>query len=151
MDKDCLGYLADETDEEVTQILELASSAPPTTASSPIAESSGVNSANESWPAGNPDLFGAETLLLLAGASSDLHPAPACVDDCEVSDPTEAEHRDDEFRREADCWDNTDCSNLGLSVLCQGIEFLDSLPVLPGIDLLCSITRYRYCFLLSDV
>ena len=82
---------------------------------------------------GDPDLFGAETLLLLAGSST-FDAQPAAAFDAEVCDSQDMSMED------VDC-DNAGNNGGGLGVLCQGIEFLASLPSLPGLDLLCSITR----------
>jgi hypothetical protein len=77
----------------------------------------------------DPDFFGAEALLLLAESAST--PTSADWHQAEDQVPSSSMAELDE--------DNS--SGGGLAVLCEGIDYLDSLPHLPGLDLLCSITR----------
>ena len=138
-----LSYI-DEDDEEVSRILRqpAASSSPALATASPLAaikpdlgsaqDEEDIAEAVEDVPA---DLCVAETLLLLASMTYRVEPLDAgagghvpvrpWADDFPV---VEGERTSDE----------------GLSVLCEGIDFLDSLPPCPGLDLLCSITRQGF-------
>jgi hypothetical protein len=133
-----LSYI-DEDDEEVSRILRqpAASSSPALATASPLAaikpdletaqEEEDITEAVEDAPA---DLCVAETLLLLASMTYTIEPLEAAGGHVPVR--PWADHFPVEDERSSDG---------GLSVLCEGIDFLDSLPPCPGLDLLCSITR----------
>jgi hypothetical protein len=137
-----LSYI-DEDDEEVSRILRqpAPSSSPALATASPLAaikpdlgsaqEEEDIAEAVEDPPA---DLCVAETLLLLAsmtyrveepldGGAGGHIPVRPWADNIHADERT---------------------SDEGLSVLCEGIDFLDSLPPCPGLDLLCSITRQGF-------
>jgi hypothetical protein len=135
-----LSYI-DEDDDEVSRILRqpAASSSPALATASPLAtikpdlgaaqeEEEDIAEAVEDAPA---DLCVAETLLLLASMTYTIEPLDAGASHVPV-------------RPWADHFpvgEDERTSDEGLSVLCEGIDFLDSLPPCPGLDLLCSITR----------
>ncbi len=138
--------LIDEDDEEVSRILRqpAPSSSPALATASPLAaikpdlgsaqEEEDIVEAVEDTPA---DLCVAETLLLLASMTYRVEPLDASGGHVPVR--PWADHFPVEDGRTSD---------EGLSVLCEGIDFLDSLPPCPGLDLLCSITRQGLFFLL---
>jgi hypothetical protein len=84
------------------------------------------------------DLCVAETLLLLASMTY------------RVEEPVDSAGGHVPVRPWADHFhlENERTSDEGLSVLCEGIDFLDSLPPCPGLDLLCSITRQGFILLI---
>ncbi len=133
----------DEDDEEVSRILRqpAPSSSPTLATASPLAAiKPDLGSAQaeeediaEAVEDATSDLCVAETLLLMASMTYTIEPLDAAGSHVPVR--PWADHFPVEDVRTSD---------EGLSVLCEGIDFLDSLPPCPGLDLLCSITRQGF-------